>query len=76
MAPSAAAKDSWPARNAKHSVSSERSMAPRLPWPRPTLRSSATEPGTVKAWMPSPMMEAASEASLAPFLMARAQPRV
>ena len=33
-------------------------------------------PGTVKAWMPSPMMAAASEADLAPRLTARAQPRV
>ena len=75
MAPSAAAKDSWPARNAKHSVSSPRSMAPRSPWPLPTLRSSATEPGTQKAWRPSPIMAAASEALLAPFLMAMAQPQ-
>ena len=37
IAPSAAAKDSWPARKAKHSVSSESSIAPRLPWPRPTF---------------------------------------
>ena len=45
IAPSAAAKDSWPARKAKQWVSSCSSMAPRLPWPRPTLRCSATEPG-------------------------------
>ena len=55
MAPSAAAKDSWPARKAKHLVSSDSSMAPRLPWPRPTLRSSATEPAMQKACRPTPM---------------------
>ena len=38
MAPSAAAKLSWPARKAKHLVFSLSSMAPRLPWPRPTAR--------------------------------------
>ncbi len=76
MAPSAAAKDSWPARNAKHSVSSPSSMAPRLPWPRPTLRSSATEPGTQKACRPMPMAAAASDAVLQPFFTAMAQPRV
>ena len=54
MAPSAAAKDSWPARNAKHFVSSERSIAARFPWPRPTFLSSATEPGIQNAWRPSP----------------------
>ena len=32
------AKDSCPARKQKHSVSSSRSIFPRLPCPRPTLR--------------------------------------
>lgn len=49
IAPSAAAKLSWPARNAKHFVFSFSSIAPRLPWPRPTLRWSATEPGIQNA---------------------------
>ena len=52
MAPSAAAKDSCPARKQKHFVSSRSSIAPRLPWPRPTLRLSATEPGMQKACRP------------------------
>ena len=58
IAPSAAAKDSWPARKAKHFVSSRRSIAPRLPWPRPTLRFSATEPGMQNACRPMPIASA------------------
>ena len=54
MAPSAAANDSCPARNAKHFVSSRSSMLARLPCPMPTLRSSATDPGMQKACRPSP----------------------
>ncbi len=45
MAPSAAANDSWPARKAKHFVSSDKSIDPRFPWPIPTFLSSATDPG-------------------------------
>ncbi len=37
------------------SISSDRSIAPRLPWPRPTLRSSATEPSMQKDCRPTPM---------------------
>lgn len=55
IAPSAAAKLSCPARNAKHFVSSFRSIAARLPCPIPTLRSSATLPGIQKDWRPSPV---------------------
>lgn len=76
IAPSAAAKDSWPARKAKQWVSSCSSMAPRLPWPRPTLRCSATEPGMVKASRPSPMAAAQSAALFRPRLTAMAVPRV
>ena len=74
IAPSAAAKDSCPARNAKHLVSSRRSMAARLPWPMPTFLSSATDPSRQKAWSPSPMASAASAALRQPFLMAIAAP--
>ena len=76
IAPSAAAKDSCPARKQKQFVSSLRSIAPKLPWPRPTLRWSATEPGMQKAWRPMPMFSAASAAVLQPFLRAMAEPRV
>ena len=76
MAPSAAAKLSWPARKAKHLVSSRRSMAPRLPWPRPTARCSATEPGMVKASRPSPMAAAQSAALFRPRFTAMAVPSV
>ena len=44
-----AEKDSCPARKQKHSVSSSRSILPRLPCPRPTLRVSATDPGIQNA---------------------------
>ena len=76
IAPSAAANDSWPARNAKHSVASSSSIAPRLPWPRPTLRFSATEPGMQNAWRPTPISAAASFAFAQPFLIAIAAPTV
>jgi len=76
MAPSAAAKDSWPARKAKHLVSSLSSMEARLPWPMPTLRSSATEPGMQKHCMPSPSEVAISTAFFCPFLSAMAAPRM
>jgi len=76
MAPSAAAKDSWPARKAKQVVSSLSRRAPRLPWPRPTWRCSATEPGMVKASRPSPMAAAHSAASVRPRFTAMAVPRV
>ena len=76
IAPSAAAKDSCPAKKAKHSVSSSRSIFPRLPCPRPTFLLSATEPGIQKAWSPSPIAAAASEAFFAPFLIAIAAPTV
>ena len=76
IAPSAAAKLSWPARKAKHLVSSCSRRAPRLPWPRPTLRCSATEPGMQNACRPIPMAAAASEAVVTPFFSATATPRV
>ena len=76
IAPSAAAKDSCPARKQKHFVSSGSSMAARLPCPRPTLRSSATEPGMQKVWRPSPRDFATATALDSPFLMAIAAPSV
>ena len=76
IAPSAAANDSCPARNAKHLVLSLRSIAARLPCPRPTLRCSATEPGMQKDWSPSPIASAASAAFTQFFLIAIAQPTV
>ena len=76
IAPSAAAKDSCPARKQKHSVESESSIAPRLPWPRPTLRFSATDPGMQKDCSPMPMSAAASAAFTSPFLIAMAAPTV
>ena len=48
-APSAAAKDSCPARKQKHSVSSSSNILPRLPCPIPTFLWSATEPGIQNA---------------------------
>ena len=74
MAPSAAAKLSWPARNAKHLVSGESRRAANLPCPIPTLRSSATDPGMQNDWSPSPMYSAASTASLAFSFNAMAVP--
>ena len=74
IAPSAAAKDSCPAKNAKHFVSSSRSILPRLPCPKPTLRVSATEPGIQKDWSPSPIAAAASAARRQFFLIAIAAP--
>ena len=76
IAPSAAAKDSWPAKKQKQSVSSLRSIAARLPWPKPTFLVSPTEPGTAKACKPKPIASAASAAVLIPFLIAIAQPKV
>ena len=70
IAPSAAAKDSCPARKQKHSVSSESSILPRFPCPRPTLRFSATEPGMQKLCKPIPMLAAAVAADLSPVLSA------
>ena len=79
IAPSAAAKDSCPARKAKHCVSSLRRRAPRFPCPRPTFLSSATDPGRQNAWSPSPIAAAASEPvivpAFSPFLRAIAEPR-
>ena len=74
IAPSAAAKDSCPARNAKHSVSSRSRRTAKLPCPIPTLRSSATEPGMQNACKPIPIASAASAAFLQPFLIAIAEP--
>ena len=54
IAPSAAAKLSCPAKNAKHFVLSSNNIAAKLPCPRPTLRSSATDPGIQNACNPSP----------------------
>ena len=51
-------------------------MAARLPCPRPTLRSSATEPGMQKAWRPSPRVFATATAFVSPFFMANAEPTV
>ena len=76
IAPSAAAKDSWPAKNAKHLVSSLKSIAPKLPCPKPTFLSSATEPGIQKACNPSPIAAAASAAFVQPFFIAIAAPKV
>ena len=49
IAPSAAAKDSCPAKNAKHFVSSDNSIDAKLPCPKPTFLVSATDPGTQNA---------------------------
>ena len=76
IAPSAAAKDSWPAKNAKHFVSSLSNIAPKLPCPIPTFLFSATEPGTQKLCNPIPIASAASAAFVHPFLIAIAQPTV
>ena len=76
IAPSAAAKDSWPARKQKHFVSSLKSIAPRLPCPSPTSRESATEPGMQNDCKPIPIFSAASAAFLEPFFIAIAAPAV
>ena len=76
IAPSAAANDSWPAKKAKHWVSSSRSLEPKLPWPKPTLRSSATDPGIQNDCKPIPIVLAASAALTSPFLIAIAAPTV
>ena len=44
-----AAKDSCPAKNAKHFVSSVKSIDAKFPCPNPTFLSSATEPGIQNA---------------------------
>ena len=49
-------------------------MAARLPWPKPTLRSAATDPGIQNDCKPSPIASAASAAFLHPFLIAIAAP--
>ncbi len=49
IAPSAAAKDSCPAKKQKHSVSSSSNIFPKLPCPKPTFLWSATEPGIQNA---------------------------
>ena len=49
IAPSAAAKLSCPAKNAKHFVSSDYSIEAKFPCPNPTFLSSATDPGIQKA---------------------------
>ena len=76
MAPSAAAKDSWPAKKQKHLVASFKSIAAKLPCPKPTWRCSATLPGMQKVWRPSPTAAAASEAFWQFFLRAIPAPRV
>ena len=76
IAPSAAAKDSWPARKQKHLVSSLKSIPPKFPWPCPTLLCSATEPGTQNACKPIPIASAAASALVMPFFSATAQPSV
>ena len=50
----------------KHLVSSWSNRAPKLPWPRPTLRFSATEPGMQNACKPMPIDSAASAAEAQP----------
>ena len=76
IAPSAAAKLSCPAKNAKHFVSSDNSIDAKFPCPNPTFLSSATEPGIQNACNPSPIAFAASDALLHPFLIAIAAPNV
>ena len=76
IAPSAAAKDSCPAKNAKHLVSSSSNIEPKLPCPKPTFLLSATEPGIQNACKPSPIAVAASAALLHSFLIAIAAPKV
>ena len=76
IAPSAAAKDSCPAKKAKHSVPSSNNMEPKLPCPKPTLRSSATDPGIQNDCKPTPIVFAASTALTSPFLIAIAAPTV
>ena len=76
IAPSAAAKLSCPAKNAKHFVSSDNNIEAKLPCPNPTFLSSATDPGIQNACNPSPIDFAASAAFLSPFLMAIAAPKV
>ena len=76
IAPSAAANDSCPAKKAKHLVSSLSNIAPKLPCPKPTFLSSATEPGIQNDCNPFPIHSAASAASLALFLIAKAAPTI
>ena len=76
IAPSAAAKLSCPAKNAKHFVSSESNIDAKFPCPNPTFLSSATEPGIQNACNPSPIAFAASAALVHPFLIAIAAPNV
>ena len=76
IAPSAAAKLSCPAKNAKHSVSSDKSIAPKFPCPNPTFLSSATDPGIQNDCNPSPKTFAISEAFFNPLFIATAAPTV
>ena len=76
IAPSAAAKDSCPAKKAKHSVSSDNNIAPKFPCPSPTFLSSATLPGMQNDCRPSPIFSAASFAVFTFDLIARAAPTV
>ena len=76
IAPSAAAKLSCPAKNAKHFVSSDKSIEAKFPCPNPTFLSSATEPGTQNDCNPSPIALAASAAFVQPFFIAIAAPTV
>ena len=76
IAPSAAANDSWPAKKAKHLVSSVNNLAPKLPCPKPTFLSSATDPGIQNDCNPTPINLAASAAFAAFSLIAIAAPTV
>ena len=76
MAPSAAAKDSCPAKKQKHLVSSLSNIAPRFPCPRPTFLFCATDPGMQNACKPIPMASAASDAVFTPLVSAIATPSV
>ena len=61
IAPSAAAKDSCPAKKDKtFQYPSSNNIEPKLPCPKPTLRSSATDPGIQNDCKPTPIVFAAS----------------
>ena len=56
-------------------VCDEYGIDPKLPCPKPTFLSSATEPGIQKACNPSPIASAASAAFVQPFFIAIAAPK-
>ena len=74
--PSAAAKDSCPARKQKHLVSSPQEHGPQVAVAQAHLALFCHRAGMQNACNPMPMASAALSAAAAPFFIAMAAPRV